>query len=99
MCTNSWNGSCTAAHCTSGNFDVSVIFQATACDGRVVDRARAWCSMIGVPYFRFSPQLSDEIAMNETTDEKLCKMLWEAKAYMHENASVMREVADLLLKG
>lgn len=55
--------------------------------------------MIGVPYFRFSPQLSEEIAMNESSDEKLCKMLWEAKAYMHENVNVLREVSDILLKG
>lgn len=55
--------------------------------------------MIGVPYFRFSPQMSEEVAMNENSDEKLCKMLWEAKAYMHENINVMREVADILLKG
>lgn len=29
-----------------------LVDQATAADGRVIDRARAWCSMIGVPYFR-----------------------------------------------
>lgn len=29
-----------------------LIDQATASDGRVVDRARAWCSTLGVPYFR-----------------------------------------------
>lgn len=65
----------------------------------MVDRARAWCSMIGVPYFRFSPQLSEEITMNETRDDKLCRTLWEAKAYMHENINVMREVVDIVLKG
>lgn len=30
-----------------------LIDQATASDGRVVDRARAWCSTLGVPYFRY----------------------------------------------
>lgn len=34
-----------------------LVDQATLADGRVVDRARAWCSMIGVPYFRFNPQM------------------------------------------
>lgn len=34
-----------------------LVDQATLADGRVVDRAKAWCSMIGVPYYRFNPQL------------------------------------------
>ncbi|XP_064215860.1 85/88 kDa calcium-independent phospholipase A2 isoform X2 [Tribolium castaneum] len=73
-----------------------LVDQATASDGRVVDRARAWCSTIGVPYFRFSPQMSEEIAMNETSDEKLCKMLWETKAYMYKNLNTIKQIADLL---
>ncbi|KAJ9590050.1 hypothetical protein L9F63_016826, partial [Diploptera punctata] len=73
-----------------------LVDQATASDGRVVDRARAWCSMIGVPYFRFTPQMSEDIAMDEKNDDKLVNMLWEAKAYVHSNYSTMREVAELL---
>lgn len=61
-----------------------------------MDRARAWCSMIGVPYFRFSPQMSEDINMDEKSDEKLCKMLWETKAYMHSNLTTILELADLL---
>lgn len=73
-----------------------LVDQATASDGRVVDRARAWCSMIGVPFFRFSPQMSEEVAMDEKSDEKLCKLLWEAKSYMHANVNVLKEIADIV---
>ncbi|XP_066157041.1 85/88 kDa calcium-independent phospholipase A2 [Euwallacea fornicatus] len=81
------------------NLGTLLVDQATCSDGRVVDRARAWCSSIGIPYFRFSPQLSEEVAMDEKSDEKLCNMLWETKAYMHENMSVIRELSDLLSRG
>ncbi|KAH1008810.1 hypothetical protein HUJ05_009332 [Dendroctonus ponderosae] len=78
------------------NLGTLLVDQATSSDGRVVDRARAWCSSLGIPYFRFSPQLSEDVAMDEKSDEKLCNMLWETKAYMHENMSVMRELCDFL---
>lgn len=63
-----------------------------------MDRARAWCSMAGVPYFRFNPQLSEDVAMDEKGDEKLVNMLWEAKVYMHSRRNVVKEVARLLTK-
>ncbi|GLH07345.1 Poly [ADP-ribose] polymerase tankyrase [Gryllus bimaculatus] len=73
-----------------------LVDQATASDGRVVDRARAWCSMIGVPYYRFSPQMSEEIGMDEKSDEKLVNMMWESKAYMHSHRCILQELATLL---
>ncbi|XP_035912464.1 85/88 kDa calcium-independent phospholipase A2 isoform X3 [Anopheles stephensi] len=73
-----------------------LVDQATASDGRVVDRARAWCSMIGVPYFRFNPQMSVDIAMDEKIDEPLINMLWEVKAYMHSNRKQVIELINLL---
>ncbi|XP_058124263.1 85/88 kDa calcium-independent phospholipase A2 isoform X1 [Anopheles ziemanni] len=73
-----------------------LVDQATASDGRVIDRARAWCSMIGVPYFRFNPQLSVDIAMDEKIDEPLINMLWEVKAYMHSNRKQVIELINLL---
>jgi calcium-independent phospholipase A2 len=54
--------------------------------------------MAGVPYFRFNPQLSEDIAMDEKDDEKLVNMLWEAKVYMHSRLNVVKEVACLLKK-
>lgn len=42
--------------------------------------------------------MSEEIAMNENSDEKLCKMLWETKAYMYKNMAIMKQIADILGK-
>ncbi|XP_073841734.1 85/88 kDa calcium-independent phospholipase A2-like isoform X2 [Musca autumnalis] len=73
-----------------------LVDQATASDGRVVDRARAWCSTIGVPYYRFNPQLSEDIAMDEKNDQKLIHMLWCAKAYVHANRNKILEMINTL---
>ncbi|XP_014090407.1 85/88 kDa calcium-independent phospholipase A2 [Bactrocera oleae] len=78
---------------TIGNL---LVDQATASDGRVVDRARAWCSTIGVPYFRFNPQLYEDIAMDEKDDQKLINMLWHSKAYMHNNRNKIIEMINFL---
>lgn len=80
------------------NLGALLVDQATASDGRVVDRARAWCSMAGVPYYRFNPQLSEDVAMDEKDDEKLVNMLWEAKEYVHSRRNTVKEVARLLTK-
>ncbi|XP_076648971.1 calcium-independent phospholipase A2 VIA [Halictus rubicundus] len=73
-----------------------LVDQATASDGRVVDRARNWCSMIGVPYYRFNPQLSLDIAMDEKSDEILAGMIWIAKAFMHANRDQIQELAAVI---
>lgn len=73
-----------------------LVDQATASDGRVVDRARTWCSMIGVPYYRFNPYLSAEVAMDEKSDEILANMIWTAKAFMHANRDVVQELATII---
>ncbi|EDW37534.1 GL16301 [Drosophila persimilis] len=78
---------------TIGNL---LVDQATCSDGRVVDRARAWCSTIGIPYFRFNPQLSEDIAMDEKDDQKLINMLWHTKAYMHANRNKIIEMINFL---
>lgn len=75
---------------------VLLVDQATASDGRVVDRARAWCSTVGIPYYRFSPQLSSEVAMDEKNDEVLANMIWTAKAFMHANRDQVKELATII---
>ncbi|KAL0822332.1 hypothetical protein ABMA28_004431 [Loxostege sticticalis] len=73
-----------------------LVDQATQADGRVVERARAWCSSIGVPYFRFSPHMSSDLAMDERADDKLVTILWEAMAYMREHRDEVNELTALL---
>ncbi|KAM3966114.1 calcium-independent phospholipase A2 VIA [Aphomia sociella] len=73
-----------------------LVDQATQSDGRVVERARAWCSSIGARYFRFSPQLSYDVVMDERADDKLLTMLWETHACMREQRDDVLELAALL---
>lgn len=75
---------------------VLLVDQATASDGRIVDRARNWCSMIGVPYYRFNPQLSQDINMDEKSDEILADMIWTTKAFMHANRDQIKELAAVI---
>ncbi|KAF4531587.1 hypothetical protein B566_EDAN010053 [Ephemera danica] len=71
---------------------------ATLAGGRVVDRTRSWCSSLGVPYYRFSPYLSEDVEMDEKDDAKLVNMLWETRAYMHKHSMELATLASLLLK-
>ncbi|XP_031782364.1 85/88 kDa calcium-independent phospholipase A2 [Nasonia vitripennis] len=73
-----------------------LVDQATSTDGRVVDRARTWCSMIGVPFYRFNPQLSAEVELDEKSDAVLAEMMWTAKAFMYANKDQMKELAAVL---
>lgn len=73
-----------------------IVDQATESNGRVVDRARAWCSMVNVPYYRFNPQMSKDVPMDEKDDQSLINMMWETKAYMHQNRKKVMELINLL---
>ncbi|XP_061714883.1 85/88 kDa calcium-independent phospholipase A2-like [Cydia pomonella] len=78
------------------NIGTLLVDQATQSDGRVVDRARAWCSSLGVPYYRFTPSMSNDVAMDERSDELLVRMLWETQADMREHRDRVAELAALL---
>ncbi|XP_063363554.1 85/88 kDa calcium-independent phospholipase A2 [Cydia amplana] len=78
------------------NIGTLLVDQATQSDGRVVDRARAWCSSLGVPYYRFSPSMSNDVAMDERSDELLVRMLWETHAYMREHRDGIADLTALL---
>jgi len=52
--------------------------------------------MIGVPYFRFCPPLSEDIPMDEKSDEKLLNMVWECIVYMKSQKEHVAELAEIL---
>ncbi|XP_034442283.1 85/88 kDa calcium-independent phospholipase A2-like [Hippoglossus hippoglossus] len=69
----------------------------TDSDGCAVDRARAWCEMIDTIYHRLSPQLSQEVMLDEVSDAVLVDMLWETQMYLYEKRDILRSLANLLL--
>ncbi|XP_035824061.1 85/88 kDa calcium-independent phospholipase A2 isoform X2 [Aplysia californica] len=73
-----------------------MVDQATISEGRPVDRARAWCSMINVPYYRFSPLLSEDISLDCHDIQVLINMMWQTHCYMVANRHRVREIASLL---
>lgn len=91
-----------------------LVDQASSATNRVVDRARAWCSMANIYYTRLSPVLASDIALDETNDEVglsirceyflivisqiLVEMLWMTQAYMHEQRSRLQELVTVLNK-
>lgn len=40
-------------------------------DNYIVDRAQAWCSTLGVPYFRLSPPISEQLPLDVKSDSEL----------------------------
>ncbi|KAM7115102.1 85/88 kDa calcium-independent phospholipase A2 isoform 1-T2 [Molossus nigricans] len=66
-------------------------------DGRAVDRARAWCEMVGIQYFRLNPQLGTDIMLDEVSDTVLVNALWETEVYIYEHREQFHKLIQLLL--
>ncbi|XP_037546286.1 85/88 kDa calcium-independent phospholipase A2 [Nematolebias whitei] len=69
----------------------------TDSDGCAVDRARAWCEMVDTIYHRLSPQLSQEVMLDEVSDAVLVNMLWETQMYLFEKREILQSLAKFLL--
>uniref|UniRef100_H3C5G7 phospholipase A2 n=1 Tax=Tetraodon nigroviridis TaxID=99883 RepID=H3C5G7_TETNG len=69
----------------------------TDSDGCAVDRATAWCEMIDTVYYRLSPQLSQEVLLDEVSDAALVDMMWETQMYLYEKRESLQSLAKLLL--
>ncbi|XP_073792474.1 85/88 kDa calcium-independent phospholipase A2 isoform X3 [Danio rerio] len=70
----------------------------TDSDGCAVDRARAWCEMADINYHRLSPQLSQEVMLDEVSDAVLVDMLWETQMYLYEHRDVIQTLCQQLLQ-
>ncbi|XP_051764257.1 85/88 kDa calcium-independent phospholipase A2 isoform X3 [Ctenopharyngodon idella] len=68
----------------------------TDSDGCAVDRARAWCEMADINYHRLSPQLSQEVMLDEVSDAVLVDMLWETQMYLYEHRDVIQTLCQQL---
>lgn len=73
-----------------------VIDQVTSVENRVVDRARAWCASLSVPYLRCSPQLSVDLQLDSAANDQLLLVLWQTMAEMHAQRHVLAEFSQLL---
>ncbi|XP_053191283.1 85/88 kDa calcium-independent phospholipase A2 [Scomber japonicus] len=69
----------------------------TDSDGCAVDRARSWCEMIDTIYHRLSPQLSQEVMLDEVSDAILVDMLWETQMYLYEKREILQSLAKVLI--
>lgn len=69
----------------------------TDSDGCAVDRARAWCEMIDTIYHRLSPQLSQEVLLDEVSDSVLVDMMWETQMYLFQKRETLQSLAKQLL--
>ncbi|XP_033738076.1 85/88 kDa calcium-independent phospholipase A2-like [Pecten maximus] len=72
--------------------------QATASEGSPVDRSRAWCSMLNVPFARFSPHLSLDLPLDCHDNKQLINMMWETQCYIEANKHRVQRVASMLRK-
>ncbi|NXC61873.1 PLPL9 phospholipase, partial [Aleadryas rufinucha] len=70
----------------------------TDADGPAVDRARAWCEMTDVPYFRLSPQLHTEVMLDEVNDTVLVNALWDTQLYIYQQREQLEQLVQHLCR-
>ncbi|XP_053930235.1 85/88 kDa calcium-independent phospholipase A2 isoform X7 [Cuculus canorus] len=68
----------------------------TDADGPAVDRARAWCEMTDIPYFRLSPQLHTEVMLDEVNDTVLVNALWDTQLYIYQHREQFQQLVQHL---
>ncbi|KAJ8263914.1 hypothetical protein GJAV_G00143030 [Gymnothorax javanicus] len=62
-----------------------------------VDTARAWCEQTNTSYYRLTPQLNEEVKLNETDEKVLEDMLQETQKYLNQEKKNIQALAKQLL--
>ncbi|XP_021240804.1 85/88 kDa calcium-independent phospholipase A2 [Numida meleagris] len=70
----------------------------TDADGPAVDRARAWCEMTDIPYFRLSPQLHTDVMLDEVNDSVLVNALWDTQLYIYQQREQLERLVQYLCR-
>ncbi|XP_062348153.1 85/88 kDa calcium-independent phospholipase A2 isoform X2 [Cinclus cinclus] len=79
-------------------YNKTLIKKCTDADGPAVDRARAWCEMTDVPYFRLSPQLHTEVMLDEVNDAVLVNALWDTQLYIYQQREQLEQLVRHLCR-
>ena len=72
-------------------------FSIVETDNRITDRCRAWCSIAGIPYYRFSPYMATDIEMDEKDDKILIDFMWNTMAYVYSRKEDVIRLKEILL--
>jgi len=65
-------------------------------DNRSLDRGRAWCQSLDIPFFRLSPSLREPIEIGDPDKSKTINLMWDTMAYMHEHREEVKAMAELI---
>uniref|UniRef100_A0A7E4UUZ2 PNPLA domain-containing protein n=1 Tax=Panagrellus redivivus TaxID=6233 RepID=A0A7E4UUZ2_PANRE len=64
------------------NMTMVFIKQLTASDGLPVERSQTWSHSMGVPFFRFSPPLTQKVELDESRDVFIMQLMWDVENYL-----------------
>uniref|UniRef100_A0A1I8BS31 phospholipase A2 n=1 Tax=Meloidogyne hapla TaxID=6305 RepID=A0A1I8BS31_MELHA len=78
------------------NMAQGLVEQITESNRRPVMHCKAFCAALGVPFFRFSPRLHDDVRINETDDACILKMLWDVEVAMYASRNEVDQLVKIL---
>jgi len=64
----------------------------------LLDAVQTICNLKNATLFRLSPPLQNDIALNETDEKKLLKMIYETRAFIYKNSSKIDQICNQLLR-